>query len=156
MLRRYAGAVELPPDAARVFRREPAWATPDSGCDVYIPRDMELFPTLAQGFEERHDLEPPVAWQPQAHRQIRLHGELAGERVAERGEVPDVRVLADESREGRKQEVAAGIGVRHHGAGALEQEPLEGLRADQDFQQILEHRRHPTQQKQASRPKRGP
>jgi hypothetical protein len=45
--------------------------------------------------------------------------------------------------------------MSHDGPGALEQEPLERLRADQYVQQIFEYL-DPTQQKQASRSKRRP
>ncbi len=45
-----------PPEAGRVFRREPSWTATESGYEVYIPRDTELYPALTQGLEARDDL----------------------------------------------------------------------------------------------------
>lgn len=43
-----------PPSQLQVFRREPAWAAP--GYELYIPRDQELFPPLAQGLDNREEI----------------------------------------------------------------------------------------------------
>jgi hypothetical protein len=53
--------------------------------------------------EQRDDLEAPVVGQPHAHGQVRLDRELAGERVAERRQVLDVGMRADQPPEGRQQ-----------------------------------------------------
>jgi hypothetical protein len=45
-----------PPAAGQIFRRDPAWAGQSSGYELYIPRDLELYPPLAPGLEERDDI----------------------------------------------------------------------------------------------------
>ncbi|MCC7447681.1 MAG: hypothetical protein IT324_09705, partial [Anaerolineae bacterium] len=45
-----------PPESARVFRREPAWAASEAGHELFIPRALELYPALAPGLENQGEV----------------------------------------------------------------------------------------------------
>lgn len=103
-------------------------------------RDLDLAdtnrPAVPEHLEQRDDLEAPVRRQPHPSGKVALHRELSRQRVAERLEVGDVRMVPDEAGECRQQRCdeetreAAVQPVGHSGVVRLHEieveEPVQG------------------------------